>query len=137
MPVAARLLLGLGCIALSGCSSFGEAQEDRRVLLALDALRDAPGGDLSRRRRLLEALERQAATSLLARRARDMCADAYRLLIEGNERAEVVRRALAGSGAAPGAALSDLAAAEEKIKKSEAAMPACEKAAAELRHARR
>ena len=107
------------------------------MLAAIDALRDAPAADLPGRRRLLDGLEKHEAQTPLARRARDDCAAAYRLLIEGNEATEAVRKALAHPETAPPTTLSDLAAAEEKIEKSGEAMPGCEKAAAELRRATR
>jgi hypothetical protein len=123
--------------SLAACTPSAESIEQRRVLGAVDALRDAPATDLAGRRKLLEALEKQEASSPFARRARDDCAAAYRFLIEGNEATATVSRAIARPDTAPSTTLSDLAAAEEKIKKSAEAMPACEKAAAELRRAAR
>lgn len=133
-----RALLSAPLLAsLFGCTPSAESIEQRRVLGAVDALRDAPATDLPGRRRLLEALEKQEASSPLARRARDDCAAAYRPLIEGNEATAAVSRALAHPATAPPTTLADLAAAEEKVKKSAEAMPACEKSAAELRRAAR
>jgi hypothetical protein len=122
---------------VAGCTSAAESIEERRVLGAIDALRDAPATDLPGRRRLLDGLEKQEAHGPLTRRARDDCAAAYRLLIEGAEGTAAVTKALAHPETAPPTTLSDLAAAEEKIKKSAEAMPACERAAAELRRAAR
>ncbi len=132
-----ELLSALLLASLAACTPSAESIEQRRVLAAVDALRDAPATDLPARRKLLEALEKQEASSPFARRARDDCAAAYRLLIEGNEATAAVAKALAHPETAPPTTLSDLAAAEEKVKKSAEAMPACEKAAAELRRAAR
>ncbi|UQA61241.1 hypothetical protein [Polyangium aurulentum] len=130
-------LFAAALAVVAGCGPSAETLEQRRVLAAIDALRDAPAMDVPARRRLLDALDKQEAQSPLARRARDDCAAAYRLLIEGNEATEAVRKALAHPETAPPTTLSDLAAAEEKIKKSGEAMPGCEKAAAELLRAAR
>jgi hypothetical protein len=135
--VRLAFLFAAALAVLVGCGPSAESLEQRRVLDAIDALRDAPSVDLSGRRRLLDGLEKHQASSPLARRARDDCAAAYRLLIEGNEATETVRKALAHPETAPLTTLSDLAAAEEKIKKSGEAMPGCAKAAAELRRAAR
>ncbi|HVK71444.1 MAG TPA: hypothetical protein VM694_43625 [Polyangium sp.] len=115
-----------------------EAEEERVLLAAIEALRDAPAEDLTGRKNLLSALEKKPAPSPEARRARDSCVEAYRLLLEGKEGTEAVKRALGGAGPVPTTLLADLAAAEEKIRKSgDEAMPACAKAATELRLRRR
>jgi hypothetical protein len=132
----ARLfVLPLVAAAFLGCPS-AEALEDRVILAALAALRDAPAEDLANRKKLVGELEKKPATSLLARRVRDDCARAYRLLVEGQEATATVTRAMARPGGTT-SLLADLARAEEKIRQSEEAMPACEKAAAELRLSRR
>jgi len=133
----APFVLGALSIPLAGCS-FGEHAEDRAIIAAIGALRDASSDDLGRRMRLVEELEKKPATSALGRRARDACASAYRTLVEGQEAADRVRRGLAGPASeAPKNLLADLAASEEKIRKAEAEMPSCEKAAAELGLSRR
>ncbi|MDC3953354.1 hypothetical protein [Polyangium jinanense] len=137
MTFRTTLLLALGLGSALGCTS-AEAEEERALLAAIEALRNAPAEDLGGRKNLLSALEKKPARSPEAQRARDGCAEAYRLLLEGKEGTEGVKRALGGGGPVPTTLLADLAAAEEKIKKSsEQAMPACEKAAAELRLRRR
>ncbi|TKD04538.1 hypothetical protein [Polyangium fumosum] len=130
-------LLALGLASALGCTSAG-AEQERALLAAIEALRDAPAEDLAGRKNLLSALETKPAPSPEAQRARDNCVEAYRLLGEGKEGTEAVKRALGGAGPVPKTLLADLAAAEEKIRKSsEEAMPACEKAATELRLRRR
>ena len=115
-----------------------EAEEERALIAAIEALRDAPAEDLAGRKARIDALLKKPAKSPQAQRARDSCAEAYRLLVEGKEGTEGVKRALGGPGPVPKTLLADLAAAEEKIRKSsEEAMPACEKAATELRLRRR
>jgi hypothetical protein len=107
------------------------------VLHALDALRDAPGDALAARRTLLTDLEATAATAPSAVRARDTCAAAYRLLLEGTELQRGVRAELEGDGGAAATLVPRLLEAETKIKQSGARMADCEQASAELRLGRR
>jgi hypothetical protein len=58
---------------------------------------------------------------------------AYRLLIEGKEETASVKRGLERPAEASKTLLADLSRAEEKLRRSEELMPACEKAAASLR----
>jgi len=58
-------------------------------------------------------------------------------MAEGKEATLKVKADLAQLGAAPKNALADLAVAEEKLRKSEASMLACQKTAAELSLQRR
>lgn len=114
-----------------------EAREDQAVLAALDALRDSSPDDLANRHKLIDALTKLPATSQLARESRDACAEAYRLMAEGKAGTMKVKADLERLGSIPSTAMADLAAAEEKLKKSESAMRACQKAAVELTLARR
>ena len=103
---------------------------------ALDLLRESPPEDLVKRRSLIEALEKVPSTTPVAREARDTCAKSYRLIVEGKELTRNLKTELERTGEAPKNALADLAAAEEKIKQSEPAMNACQKAAIDLVTAR-
>jgi hypothetical protein len=130
-------LFALGLAFVFGCMSV-EAEEERALIAAIEVLRDAPAEDLASRKNLIEALAKKPAKGPEAQRARDDCALAYRLLVEGKEGTDGVKRALGGPGPVPKTLLADLAAAEEKIRKSsEEAMPACQKAATDLRLRRR
>ena len=129
-------LVALGLVFVMGCAS-AEAEEERALIAAIEVLRDAPAEDLAGRKGLIEALERKPARSVEAQLARDSCVEAYRLLVEVKERTRSVKRRLGGPGPTPTALLVDLAAAEEKVRQAEEAMPACEKAAAGLRLRRR
>jgi hypothetical protein len=115
----------------SACSS-SEAREDRAVIAAIDKLRDSSADDLTNRHLLIDVLGKLPATSPLARQARDACAEAYRLMAEGKEGTSKVKAEFERTGAAPKNAIADLAEAEEKLKKSEPAMRACQKATIEL-----
>jgi hypothetical protein len=126
----------LGCCLAAGCSS-PEAAEDRAVVAAVETLRRSSADDLMKRRALVDALAKLPATTSLARNARDACADAYRLLVDGKEGTAKLKRALAETGRAPKDALIDLAAVEDLIRRSERAMPGCNTAAAELVLSRR
>jgi hypothetical protein len=107
------------------------------VLHALDALRDAPGDALAARRKLLADLETTPATAPSAVRARDACAAAYRLLLDGTELERGLQAELAGDGGAAASLVPRLLEAERKIKQSGTLMPDCEQASAELRLGRR
>jgi hypothetical protein len=114
-----------------------EAREDHAVLGALDALRDSSPDDLPNRHKLIDALTKLPATSPLARDARDTCAEAYRLVVEGKEAIMKVKGDMVRLEAAPKNAMADLATAQDKIEKSQPAMRACQKAAVELSVKRR
>lgn len=107
------------------------------MLHALDALRDAPGEALEARRKLLAELEATAATTPGAVRARDTCAAAYLLLLEGTELQRGLQADLAGDGGVSASLVPRLLEAERKIKQSGTRMPDCEQASAELRLGRR
>ncbi len=126
----------LGLVFALGCTS-ASAVEERAVITAIEQLRDAPAEDLEGRKRLIDVLEKKPAPTPEAERARDSCASAYRLLVEGKEGVASVQRWLGRPSEAPKTLLADLAAAEEKLEQSEEALPSCEKAAAELRLRRR
>lgn len=132
LALAAFVLAG----ALGGCAS-PEAAEDRAVIGAIDALRRESADDLPSRMKLVDALEKLPASTERARRARDVCAEAYRLLVAGKESAAKAERALANPKEASKTVLVELGRAEEKIRKSEEVMPRCDEAAAELRLSRR
>jgi hypothetical protein len=128
------LLAFLGLVTLGCDGSSPDVAERRRIVAAVDAVRDAPSQDSVRRRKLLEGLEREAATVPAAVLARDACAAAYRPLVDGNDLADGVQRALA-RGSAPDPSLEgDLREAEAAVARSRAAMPACEQALDALRH---
>jgi hypothetical protein len=129
---AAALALNLGLQA-AGCGPSQEKLEADRVTRAIDVLRDAPPEPLSAREALVTDLERQQASFPLAIQARDACARAYRLLIEGKALQASVTKALATPGGATIDTLRDLAGADAKIKESAAAMPECDRASADLR----
>ena len=119
-----------------GCTS-SETRENRAVIEAVSNLRDSSPDDSTKRRELIAALTKLPAASPLARVARDTCADTYRLMVEGREGTMKVKADLERLGAAPVNAVEDLAAAKEKLEKSEISMRACQKASAELTMRRR
>jgi hypothetical protein len=124
------------CSFAVACSST-ETREEQAILAALDALRDSSSDDQTKRHQLIDALGKLPATTPLARQARDECADAYRLMAEGKEGTLKIKSELERTGMAPKNALADLEAAEAKLKKSEPAMRACQKASVELTLKRR
>ncbi len=124
------------CAVAGGCS-FSEAHEDRAVLAAIDTLRDSSPDDVANRHALVETLAKLPATSPLARQARDACVEAYRLIADGKQRAAKVKTELDRTGVPPKNAIVDLEAASEKLKQSEPALKACQKAAVELSLKRR
>lgn len=131
--VLLSIVLSSLAFGVLGCGPSAEAEEARRVLRSIDALRDAPTEPLSAREPLLTDLERQEAKGPIAVRARDACAKAYRSLIEGKTLQEKVEKALKTPGGSGVETLRDLMAAEEKIKESAQVMPDCDKASGELR----
>lgn len=130
--------LGFVLIAalVSGCTS-AETREEQAVLAAVDVLRDSSSDDLTNRIKLADALAKLPATSPLARDARDTCSEAYRLMAEGKAGTLKVKTDLTQPGTSAKSALEELAAAEEKLKKSEISLLACQKAAVELTMKRR
>jgi hypothetical protein len=127
---AFALNLALQCV---GCGPSQEKLEADRVIRAIDVLRDAPAEPLSARAALVTDLERQQASFPLAIEARDTCARAYRLLIEGKTLQASVTKALATPEGATIDTLRDLVTADAKIKESAWAMPDCDRASADLR----
>lgn len=133
MAVLGLAVLGMAAL---GCSRSPEAVERARLLAAVDALRDAPAADARRRRGLLEALERQPAVAPVAQGVRDACAAAYRPLLDGTELTEELRRAVA-RGDSPAPELPQkLHQAEAEVARARTLMAGCERALADLRHAR-
>ena len=124
------------CTVAGGCS-FSEAREDRAVLDAINTLRDSSPDDLTNRNALIETLGKLPASSVRGRQARDACVEAYRLIAEGKAGAAKVKAELDKTGVPPKNAIDDLEAASEKLKQSEPALKACQKAAVELSLARR
>ena len=122
-------------IAITGaaCGPSAEEREAAAVLRAVDVLRDAPAEPAARRRELLEELARAPAADPRAARARDECAKAYRLLLDGTALEAKVRAALADPAAVTPGVLGQLVEAEAKVKESAAAMPGCDTAVADLR----
>ncbi|WP_437608521.1 hypothetical protein WMF20_47630 [Sorangium sp. So ce834] len=127
--------------AAPACGRSAEEQEADALLHAIDTLRNAPSEPRAGREALLAELERQPASTPPAASARDTCARAYRLLLEATAAEARVRALLeAPAGSAGPAALSDLtdlAAADAKVKESAEVMPRCAEALAGLRRARR
>ena len=117
---------------LVGCGPSPESLERARVLVALDRLRDAPAGEITVRRALIADLAQTPAVVPDAVRARDTCATAYRLLIDGTELQNGVRAELEKGEPSPAIA-ARLVEAEAKIKQSDTVMPDCERAIASLR----
>lgn len=133
MPRTSRIVAALLLsFSLPACGKREQAAERDAVLHALDALRDAPSTDLPRRRGLLQAVERTAATAPEVLRARDTCVAAYRPLLDGTELQEGIRAELAKADPAP-SLIGRLLEAEAKIKQSATVMPDCERAIADLR----
>ncbi|HSN96914.1 MAG TPA: hypothetical protein VLS89_01410 [Candidatus Nanopelagicales bacterium] len=128
----AALLVVLVVMA-AACGPSAEEREAAAVLRAVDVLRDAPAEPAARRRELLEELTRVPAVEPRAARARDDCARAYRLLLDGTALEAKVRAALADPAAITPGVLGELVEAEAKVKESAAAMPACDTAVADLR----
>ncbi|MGK4008736.1 hypothetical protein WMF31_39375 [Sorangium sp. So ce1036] len=124
--------------AAPGCGQSAADREADALLHAIDVLRDAPSEPRAAREALLAAVERQPASTPPAQRARDACARAYRLLLDATAAEARVRALLAAPAASAGpGALSDLAAADAKVKESAEVMPACAEALSELRRAAR
>ncbi|WP_437589395.1 hypothetical protein [Sorangium sp. So ce1000] len=124
--------------AAPGCGRSAEQQEADALLHAIDVLRDAPSEPRAAREALLAELERTPASTPPAVAARDTCARAYRLLLDATAAEARVRALLeAPDGAAGPGALTDLAAADAKIKESAEVMPRCAEALAVLRRSGR
>jgi hypothetical protein len=119
-------------IAMMGCGRSGELAEIDRIGRAVDAVRDAPGDAVDAREKLVAELAGQAATLPEAVAARDRCAEAYRLLVDGKRLSARVKSAMKDPASMGPGVLADLVAAEEKVKASAAAMPACDTARAAL-----
>jgi hypothetical protein len=131
-PLGAALAVA-ALLAVVACGPSAEKLEAERVLRAIDVLRDAPSEPSAAREALVTALEREQATFPAAVRARDTCAKAYRLLIEGKALQAKVGKGLSEPGGATADVLRDFLAAESKITESAATMPQCDEAVADLR----
>ena len=119
-------------LALAACGPSPEALERARILVAIDRVRDAPAGEVAVRRTLVTDLAQTAAVVPEVARARDTCATAYRLLLDGIELQNGVRAELDKGDPQPSLA-TRLLEAESKIKQSDTVMPDCERAIASLR----
>lgn len=128
--VLAVLALGLTPTA---CKSSAERQEARRVVAAIDRMRQSPP---EHREPLIVALEKQTVDTEIARQARDRCAEAYRALHDGAALESELRRRLA-LPTPPATAAADLARAEARIDHATRVMPRCNEALAALRRAGR
>ncbi|WP_437576912.1 hypothetical protein [Sorangium sp. So ce887] len=136
--IAAALAALAALAAAPGCGRSAERQEADALLHAIDVLRDAPSEPRAAREALLAGLERQPASTPPAASARDTCARAYRLLLDATAAEARVRALLeAPDGSAGPGALSDLAAADAKVKESAEIMPKCAEALSNLRRAAR
>lgn len=127
-----------GVAGVAGCGPSEEKLEKERVLRAIDVLRDAPSEPASAREALVADLEKMPVKGEAPARARDACARAYRLLIEGKALQKRVEEQLKPpAGGAPSGAtldtLRDLAEAESKIGESKARMEDCASEVAALR----
>lgn len=132
-PFFAVLVVFVLALALGACGPSQEKIEAERVLHAINKLRDSPSEHLAGREALVTELERTPAASPPAVKARDACARAYRLLVEGKKLSERVAKQLADPKTMTLEVGRDLAGAEAKIAESAEAMPACETAVADLR----
>jgi hypothetical protein len=126
----------IGALTMAGASGCGPSQEKieaNRVLTAIDRVRDAPVEPPSAREAPLTELERVQASSPPAVKARDACAKAFRLLVDGKKLSDRVAKQLADPRTLTLQVAQELADAEAKIEESAASMPACETAVADLR----
>ncbi len=119
-------------LTLAACGPSPEAIERGLILVAIDRVRDAPAGEIVGRRKLVAELQRTPAVVPEIARARDTCATAYRLLLDGIELQSGVRAELEKGDAGPSLA-ARLLEAESRIKQSDTVMPDCERAIAGLR----
>ncbi len=122
----------VAALALAACGPSPETIERGRILVAIDRVRDAPAGEIVARRRLIADLQQTPAVVPEVARARDTCATAYRLLLDGIELQNGVRAELEKGDPQPSLA-ARLLEAESKIKQSDTVMPDCERAIAGLR----
>ncbi len=129
----AALFALFALVLVGGCGPSPEAIERERVLGTIDALRDAPKGEIIERTRLLEELERSSLKTPVAARARDACLKAYRPLLEALELERAVKQGLEGASPPDPMLLTRIATAEAKVEQSSLAMPGCEQAVAALR----
>lgn len=125
----------LAALALmaAACGPTGDDVERDRVVRAIDALRDAPGGGIEARRLLLADLEHQPAAAPPAALARDACVAAYRPMLDADQASREIQRAVEAGEADRPDLPARLADAEAKVTEAKRLMPACERALAELR----
>jgi hypothetical protein len=69
-------------LVLASCGPPEEARERYRVAAAIDAIRAVPADDYAERTRLADELASVDVKTEPAKKARDMCAKAYRALAE-------------------------------------------------------
>jgi hypothetical protein len=127
-----RVRGAVAALALAACGPSPEAIERGRVLVAIDRVRDAPAGEIVNRRQLIADLRQTPALVAEVARARDTCATAYSLLLDGTELQSGVRAELEKGDPSPSLA-ARLLEAESRIKQSDTVMPDCERAIAGLR----
>lgn len=132
-PVAAALLVAVSLLA--ACNGADKVRAEReRVGKKIDTLRGADDTDLSVRRKLLADLESDATKDPLGIAARDICASAYRALLESLAQSEEVEASMKlGERIDPIDMKRKLDAASKLIGQSEEDMPKCDKAATDLR----
>jgi hypothetical protein len=127
-----RVFAGAALVAaVVGCGRGPELVEGDAIVVTLDRLRSAPAGEIEGRRALVHELEAKPANLREAREARDVCARAFRSMLDGLALKEKARSAAAASRHEGLAA--DLAAAQAKLIQAEAAMTACSRAETDLR----
>ena len=132
-PLSTLLALVL---VVAGCGRSEESLEAARVARAIDVVRDAPNDPVDGRKQLLDKLEAEPAKGALAIAARDACVKAYRPFVEGQQLEARVRAQLAGPPEQIDAGvLVELASAETKLNEAKAAMPDCDRALHDLKHA--
>lgn len=122
----------VAALTLAGCGPSPESIERGLILVAIDRVRDAPAGEIIGRRKLIADLQQTPAVVPEIARARDTCATAYRLLLDGIELQTDVRAELEKGDAGPSLA-ARLLEAESRIKRSDTVMPDCARAIAGLR----
>ncbi|HEY4120338.1 MAG TPA: hypothetical protein VGM56_20875 [Byssovorax sp.] len=111
-------------LLVAGCARSPERVSDAAVRAALDRLRDAPSADDAGRRARVVDLKATSAETPEGQRARDSCALAYTLLLDGKAMLALARSTDAGA--------ADVGAVERKLTDAEAAMTECNAASGAL-----
>lgn len=129
-------VLALTTASLLGCGRCPNRAESSRILQALDALVAAPN---DAKAAPLQALKEAPCSAPAICETRDKCVFAFGHFVEGMRIEKEVREAIArmeregGSKEAVDALEAELDRAERELEAAQAAIPACEKAASDLR----